>query len=157
MTKNIANLKSKNMKWKDPLEPIEEVSLSIIHDSVCEFFKINNKNDIFIRSRKRYILIPRQWFHYFAVLLNPRYNISYAFIGNYNSSETKEVYDHATVIHSKKTIDGYIDVYDKCEKIEKLIKDIIDDKRDVCKNETIKQGNCVETTFDIIKPMKQKV
>lgn len=89
---------------------LENVSLAIILDAVCEYFGIENKTDVFDKTNKREVVIKRQWFHYFACELTLRYDVSYSIIGRFYKDITNVFYDHATVMHSRNTIQNFIDV-----------------------------------------------
>lgn len=69
---------------------------------VAFFFGLDTE-DIKKKSRKREIVIPRQSYHYFARKYFPHIEVSLTLIG-----QTTSV-DHATVIHSVKTIKNLIE------------------------------------------------
>lgn len=140
------------MKYKETERKLKiDVSLEIIHESIAEYFGVT-KDCVFLKSRVPEIAIRRQWFHYFATLLNPK--ISNAYIGAYYSDRSFRKYDHSTVLHSRKTIQGYIDVsiIDKATKMD--INAIIRGK--LSKHETKFTGNCPEYPFKITRYYETK-
>jgi chromosomal replication initiation ATPase DnaA len=88
----------------------DTIDLSIIMDAVSKAFDMDQFT-ILNRCRKIHIVKARQWFHYFCRTLNPEQKITGEFIGKYYSDVTGIVYKHCTVLHSVKTVKGYIDVY----------------------------------------------
>lgn len=84
-----------------------------IIETVTKHFNISF-DEINVRSRKREVKWPRQVIMY----LMSRYTAqSYDFIGRLFTGLD---FDHTTVIHSKNTVQGYVDVYDevRCEIME---------------------------------------
>lgn len=94
-----------------------KTDLSVIHEVVCDFFKIG-KMEIFDKTRVHEIIIPRQFFQYLCRKLNPEYIVTSTYIGKYYSDVTGHVTDHSTILHSHKTISNYIDTYDDYKEIE---------------------------------------
>lgn len=94
------------------------IPLEIICNVVVNYFKCE-PIDIFNGSRKRKILLRRQWFHYLARTLNPEYIVSATDIGEFYYDNNKIKFDHATVLHSVKKINGYIDSYKEFKDLEK--------------------------------------
>ena len=97
-------------------------NLSIIHEAVCDMYGLE-KERLFERTRKHEILIPRQWFHYLCRKLAPL--TSCVKIGNYYSDVTGNPFKHCSILHSTKTISGYVENYREYKSIETdLIYDI---------------------------------
>lgn len=135
------------MKYKTPKETTD---FSIISDAVCEYFEVNDKIDIFKKTRKREIINQRQWFHYFARILNPEHIVTSSSIGAYYSDVTGYSYDHATVLHSIKKIKGFLDVSKQDALIKSEILYIIKRRLDVNFKPPLK-GNCITQPFSIKK------
>lgn len=133
------------MKYKRQKETTD---FSIIADAVCEYFEVNDKIDIFKQTRKREVITQRQWFHYFARLLNPEHIISYSSIGAYYSDLTGHAYDHATVLHSVRKIKGFLDVSKQDNIIKAEILLMIKQKLNVDYVPEL-TGNCPEQPFEI--------
>lgn len=93
----------------------------IIHNAVCQHFKLS-KSKLFSNTRKKEVIIARQFFQYFARILNPEYVVTSSDIAKYYCDILKrKPFDHATILHSVKTIKGYVDSYDSFRIIEKKI------------------------------------
>ena len=139
------------MKFK-PRVINENTSLKLIHKAICYYFNIehDNRYDFFEKTRKKNVVKIRQWFQYFSVKLNPRQEVSYAYIGYYGVEEANVKHsDHATVIHSYKTISNLIDVYK--DDYETMLD--ISAKIKMLKNPNkikLKNGNCAEKPFEIL-------
>lgn len=133
------------MKYKRQKETTD---FSIIADAVCEYFEVNDKIDIFKQTRKREVITQRQWFHYFARLLNPEHIVSYSSIGAYYSDLTGNSFDHATVLHSVRKIKGFLDVSKHDALIKSDILYIIKRRLDINFNPPL-IGNCIEQPFEI--------
>jgi hypothetical protein len=94
-----------------------ELGIEYIIDVVCEYFNLD-KLLFQSKSRKRELVQPRQIAHYFAKKYTKS---SLAYIG-----KRIGVKDHATVLHSLKTVNGYLG-YDKefiawVDDIDKILK-----------------------------------
>lgn len=114
------------MKYNNP-KVIEKTKLSVIHNSINEYFNVEN-DYIFTKTRVPSIVKLRQWFHYFSVLLNDRYSVSYAYIGAYYSEKTGYKFDHATIMHSYKKINEYLDVYPEDVEVKNQLLNLITKK-----------------------------
>lgn len=110
----------------------EIIDLSIIHDVVCDHFKIS-KIGLFEKTKKGSVTNARQWFHYLSRILNPTTIISSNFIGDYYSEITGNSLNHATVLHSVKTVKNCIDVYKNDAEIETILKNNILKKNEFMK------------------------
>ena len=135
------------MKYKRQKETTD---FSVIADSVCEYFEVNDKLDIFKQTRKREVITQRQWFHYFARTLNPEHIVSSSTIGAYYSDLTGHAYDHATILHSVRKIKGYIDVSRQDREIKKDINLLINIKLNANYKSSL-TGNCAEQPFKITR------
>lgn len=93
------------------------VPLSVICQVVADYHKCEQL-DIFNKSRKRHIIMRRQWFHYLARTLNPEYVVSSAEIGRYYSDVIGSHIDHATVLNSVKKMRGFIESYKDFKALE---------------------------------------
>jgi hypothetical protein len=90
-----------------------------IHEEVCNYYALP-LTYIFQNTGKREVVEKRQIFHYLAKTLNPK--ISLATVGQYGLPK-----DHATVLHSCKTITSLVsvdktleqDIYKLLERCEK--------------------------------------
>lgn len=91
-------------------------SLRLIHEKVCQYFDVDYLFP-FQRSNKRKVIYIRQVFHYIARKKTNNNAITFNEIGSY-LSDIVQPFNHATVMHSCKKIEGYL-LYDK-----QLIKDI---------------------------------
>lgn len=106
---------------------MQRTPLGTIHNAIVDYYKVNHL-DIFIKNRKRETIHLRQIFHYLARHLNSHFT-SQTKIGNYYSEISGNTWNHATVIYSCKTIQGYMDVDRKFkEEIEQIIKLIQDNE-----------------------------
>lgn len=133
------------MKYKKQKETLD---FSIISDAICEYFEIEDKKDVFVKTRSRDVIKHRQWFHYFARLLNPQHIVSLTTIGEYYKDVTGNSYDHATVLHSIRKINGYLDVSKPDREIKDDILWLIKLKLDVNYKPEL-TGNCAEQQFKI--------
>ena len=98
-------------------EPREDVGLQIIHNAISSYFNID-KIELFSRTRKTSVSIPRQWFFYLARDLNPQVLVPLDYIGKHYSDVTGKPYNHATVLHAYKTIKGNVEVMKSYAKIK---------------------------------------
>ncbi len=89
-----------------------KVSLEDIKTVVCDYYGLE-KELLFSKNRRRYIMIPRQAFVYLAYHINQ--DLGYCDLSKYMG------FNHATLIHSNKRVQGFMDV-DKTYKAE--IKDM---------------------------------
>jgi chromosomal replication initiation ATPase DnaA len=72
--------------------------------AVCLFSNMK-RSSVLMNTRKREIILQRQYAHYLAMHFKTDSSVDIGYkIGNK---------DHATVLHSRNTIQNYIDVYDK--------------------------------------------
>lgn len=136
------------MRYYKPKNEI--VDFSIILDAICEFYKITDKLHVFKDTRRHDVLRPRQWLHYFCRTLNPEFIITLQYIGEFYSDVTGRIFDHATVLHSNKTIKGFIESYKDWELAKKDILFLINLRI----NKTYKKpltGKCAEQPFKITK------
>lgn len=135
------------MKYKKQKQII---SFDIISNVIVEYFELPSKLFIFKKSRKKEIILYRQWFHYFARTLNPEQVISASSIGEYYSDVSGHSYDHATILNSVKKIKGYIDY----SKVDQQIKDdilfLIKQKLDKQYKKPL-TGNCATQPFQITR------
>lgn len=88
------------------------MSLEDIHKAVCSYFNLD-RNSLLLKTRKREIAYPRQLFQYLSYEYNN--NVSLNNIGSYLSDETGHRYHHATVLHSIKLINNFLE-FDKSVK-----------------------------------------
>ena len=100
-------------------------SLDIIADAICQYFELDSPKEFLVRSRKGNIIIKRQWFHYFARILNPEHTVSGDQIGAYYENITNDSYGHAAVLNSVKKIKGYLEYSKPDIQIESEIMNII--------------------------------
>ena len=105
----------------------QTTDLKIIHKAVCIYFNLE-LIDLFKRTRKRKILVPRQWFHYLSRELNPKYLLSLNEIGCYFEFATNDSWDHASIIHSCKQISGHIDFYKESKETKVKLLELIEIK-----------------------------
>ena len=96
------------------------VDLSIICDVTCDYFELTPM-EMLNNTRKRKIITARQWFQYLCRELNPDFIVPSSQIGAYLNDVTGFKYDHATVLHSRKAIKGYIEV----SKFDKKTNDVL--------------------------------
>ena len=115
------------------------LNLHIIEHEVCNYFAIP-ANKLFAKTRKRPIVEKRQLFHY----LSKKYTKeTLALIGEHRAH-----LDHATVLHSIKTVENLIDV-------DKSFKDSvneIEEKLDIlvmCSSEN--QAELLDATKNIMR------
>lgn len=128
----------------------KSIDLSIISDAICDYFDIKDKRNVFENTRNREVVNHRQWFHYFARLLNPPHIVSLSTIGEYYKDVTGNSYDHATVLHSIRKINGYLDVSKSDREIKDDILWLIKSKLDVNYKPEL-TGNCAEKPFKITR------
>jgi hypothetical protein len=103
-----------------------------IHEEVCNYYALP-LTFIFQDTGKREVTEKRQIFHYLARTLNPK--ISLSTIGQYGLPK-----DHATVLHSCKTITGLVKVDKTMEKdIFKLLERCDKHKLKVVENPSFQQ------------------
>ena len=100
------------------------VELSLIADVVSDYFNLT-VGEMLNNTRKKEIITARQWFQYLARDLNPLFIVSCDYIGSYLSEFTNIKYNHATILHSHKTIQGYIDVTKNDAKINNDLRERI--------------------------------
>ncbi|WP_394749558.1 helix-turn-helix domain-containing protein [Spongiimicrobium salis] len=93
-------------------------TLQLITLCVSDYFGIE-EHILFSRTRRRNVVIPRQIFQYLAC---KRTSISSAKIGEFGGYLSNYSMDHATVLHSKKMIQNFIDIKDR--EIVKWVDDI---------------------------------
>lgn len=128
----------------------EMVGLSLISDVICDYFQVDDKLLIFKPTRNRDYIMRRQWFHYFARILNPEHTVSLNTIGAYYSDITRHRYNHATILHSVRKIKGYLDVSKKDREIKSDIYLLIKLKLDVSYKPKL-TANCAEHPFKITR------
>ena len=85
----------------------KEITIERITKAVCDYTMIN-KDAVFKKTRKREVVQARQTIQYLAKVLT---KLSLSYIGS-NTGEK----DHATVLHSYKTIGNLVDVYPEWRK-----------------------------------------
>ena len=84
------------------------MDLKLICFFVSSHFEISEE-DLFKKTRKREILIPRQIFHF---LSRKHTKNTFKSIGVFSNGEHRKKIDHATVIHSVNDIQDKIDIND---------------------------------------------
>jgi len=97
----------------------------LILNLVCAEFGITPK-DLFIKSRKKEVIIPRQIFYYLAKKYT-RYSLQSLGLIGFNYSGVRQ--DHATVLHAKNTVINLLGSDDlitiPCSRIESKISEIL--------------------------------
>tara|TARA_R110002020_G_scaffold318905_10_gene534576 strand:- start:5922 stop:6368 length:447 start_codon:yes stop_codon:yes gene_type:complete len=135
----------------------EKEDLDLICNTVCDFFKLSGEQ-LFKKSRNRAILVPRQYFHYLAKIIT---DLELRKIAIY-SLKYDNGYDHATVLHSKKTVLKNISIYRKekevVEFLERRIKYLLD-KNEIktFKADVIRSIESCETFEDLLFNFKRNV
>lgn len=85
-----------------------KTSHNIIIESVCDYYEITSF-DLFRNTRKRSVSTPRQMYYF---LCRKHTAMSFDAI-RFTSSDYGKVWNHATVIHSVKKIEGYLSWNDR--------------------------------------------
>lgn len=112
--------------------------LNLIADVVCDYFKIDILT-MLEKTRKRDIIVTRQFFQFLSRELNPEYVVSGFDIGNFYSKNLGFSYDHATVLHSYNVISGLIEVDKNYKKTYNILLDKINLRKEISNKQESKK------------------
>lgn len=113
------------------------IPLNVIHKAVCSFYYLDDK-ELFIKTRKREIVEPRQIFHYLSRKLNKNL-LSTNTIGRYYYKETGVKWDHCSVLHSTNVVSDLIETDRTFKERVKLITNMANEL-DELHNESFKKA-----------------
>ena len=81
----------------------------IILEEVCNRYKITPAM-LFRNTRKREVIIPRQMYFFLCTQFS---GMTLSDIGRTGTTFGRRAYDHATVLHAKKVIRGFLDIRER--------------------------------------------
>lgn len=99
------------------------IDLNVIAKNVCDYFNIETI-DLVRNTRKVEVIKARHFFFYFAHKLSGK---SYESIGDYTEKELgrSTPYNHASILHGKRNIESFINLYEDYNEAHISIKEMI--------------------------------
>lgn len=104
-----------------------------IENAVSYFFGLS-VSDMFLNTRKKHIIIARQFFFY---MCKEHTKMSLANIGKIPLNHKSRDYDHATVLHAHRRVCGFIDVYPEYPIYYNGVLNLIENQKNIVMNDEI--------------------